>query len=354
MLVQEILALQYFGNSVRQYLLFFLLIFGSLALGKLVYLIFKNVLKGLTAKTKSEFDDLLIRILEKPAVFAILILGFYIGYIQLNLPIQVEDFFDHITRTLTTIAVVWFLIKLVDEVIEHYITPIVEKSETDLDDHLVPLLKKFTNITLVIIAILIILSTFGINVSSAVAGLGIGGLAFALAAQETIRNFLGGITILTDKPFKLGEWIEVDKYQGSVVEIGLRSTRLKTTTGELITVPNSLLASVPVIDYTRYKTKKLVFILGLAYDTPSQKIEKAKKLIREHIEKIEKAVKETIEINLIRLNTASMDLELKFEVTTNNGAIITTIKDSLNMNIKKSFEKEKISFAYLQAIQFKK
>jgi MscS family membrane protein len=354
MISDEILALEYFGNTVKQYLIFIILIIGSLAFGKLVYLVFKNVFKILAKKTKSEFDDLLVCVLEKPLLLLIVLMGFYVGYTQLNLPLDVESFFDHITKTILTITIIWFVIKLIDEVIEHYITPMVEKSETDLDDHLVPLLKKFVNITLIIIGVLIILSNFGINVSSAVAGLGIGGLAVALAAQETLKNILAGITILADKPFKLGEWVEIDKFQGTVVEIGLRSTRLKTATGDLVTVPNSMIASVPVIDYTRYKTKKIILLVSLAYDTPATKIEKAKEILREHIEKAEKVVKESIEVTFIKINTSSLDIDARFEVLTNNGALLGSIKDTLNLKIKKSFEKEKISIAYPQAIQLKK
>jgi MscS family membrane protein len=354
MLSEELFALAYFGNTDKQYLILIILIIGSLAFGKLVYLVFKNVFKILAKKTKSEFDDLLVSVLERPLLLLIVLIGFYVGYIQLTLPDDVEFFFDHVTKTLLTIAVVWFIIKLIDEVIEHYITPMIESSETDLDDHLVPLLKKLVNTTLVVIAVLIILSNFGVNVSSAVAGLGIGGLAVALAAQESLKNILAGITILADKPFKLGEWIEVDKFQGTVVEIGLRSTKLKTATGDLVTVPNSMIVSIPVTDYSRYKTKKIILLVSLAYDTPAAKIEKAKETIREHIEKAEKVVKESIEVTFVKISTSSLDIDARFEISTNNAAIIGKIKDSLNLNIKKSFEKEKISIAYPQAIQLKK
>jgi MscS family membrane protein len=354
MLFKEILELVYLGNTIKQFLIFIILIIGSFALGKLVYLLFKNVLKVFTAKTKTEFDDILINILEKPLILGILILAFYIGYIQLNLPAGVEIFFDHVTRTLVTIAITWFIIKFADEVMEHYITPLVEKSETDLDDHLVPLLKKLFNGTVIIISILIILSTFGLNVSSAVAGLGIGGLAVALAAQETLKNILAGIAIITDKPYKLGEWVEINNYQGTVVEIGLRSTRLKTATGDLITVPNSIVAMTPVVDYTRYKTKKIIIQLSLSYDTPSARIEKAKTIIAGLIKKLDKVIENTVDVSLVKLNTASLDLEVKFEVSTNNGSQILAMKDSLNMDIKKAFEKEKIGLANPQMIYMKK
>ncbi len=344
--IEDYLAGKFFGNTLLQYIIFFGICAASILLGKIIYYFFKTVLKRATEKTKSDFDDVIVEVIEKPLILLIVIVGFYIGYKQLALAGDVEHVFGIITKNLVTIAIAWFAVRLVDKSIEHYLVPVVSKTETDLDDNLVPLVRKLVKYLLITIAALILLSNIGINVTSAIAGLGIGGLAVALAAQETLKNILGGVAILTDKPFKLGSWVEIDKYQGTVVEIGLRSTRLKTLTGEFVTVPNNIVASTPVVDHDRYKAKKINFVLGLAHDSPVQNIEKAKNAIRRVLERTERVARDTIEISFAQFSTYSLDVDARFEVSTNDGQKIREIKDSVNMGIKREFTKEKIMFAF--------
>ncbi len=338
----------FYGNTIMQYLIFFGFIAGAIILGKAAFFIFKTVFRVFTRKTHTEFDDIIINVIETPVILVILIIGLYLGYNQLSLPDYLHDFVWQFIKAIITLAIALFAIKLLDEVIEHYLHPLAEKSESDLDDHLVPLIRKVVKYSLIIITVLIILSTFGINVTSAVAGLGIGGLAVALAAQETLKNILGGIAILTDKPFKLGEWVEIGNNQGTVIEIGLRSTRLKTGTGEYVTIPNSIVASTPTVNYFRFPHRNLAFVLALDPKTSPEKIERAKKTVEKIIEETEKVVKGTVSISFIKFSNYSLDLDIGVEVDTNSGGEMKNIKDSINLRIKKEFEKEKISMAFFQ------
>jgi MscS family membrane protein len=344
----------YFGNTILQYLIFFALLGASILIGKIAYYFIKNVLRRVTRRTKITLDDLVLEVVEKPLIFLILIVGFYFGYKQLTLTPDVEDIFAIITKNLVTLAMAWFVVRLVDKVIEFYLSPLVSKTHTDLDDHLVPLLRKIAKYSLIIIGTLIILSNVGINVTSALAGLGIGGLAVALAAQETLKNILGGVAILTDKPFKLGDWVEIDKHQGSVVEIGLRSTRLRTVTGEFVTIPNSIIGSASTVNYLKYSNRKITFVIGLTYDTSAEKIEQAKSILKEILEAADKVVKNSIEINFVNFNSYSLDLDVRFDVHTNKGGVMRSIRDAVNLNIRREFEKAGISIAFpTQTIEMK-
>ena len=352
--IENLLYGRFFNNTLFQYLIFLALISGSILIGKTVYFFSKTILRKLATKTKSSFDNLVLEVIEKPLVFFIVLIGFYIGYKQLTLTQETESIFHIITKSLITITLAWFAIRLLERVIDYYLTPLAARTETDLDDHLIPLLKKLGKYSLMIITVLILLSNIGVNVTSAIAGLGLGGLAFALAAQETLKNILGGLSILTDKPFKLGDWVEIDKYQGEVVEIGLRSTRLKTTTGEYVTIPNNIIASTSVVNFLKFSTKKITFIISLSPLTTADKIEKAKAIIIEILENTQKVTKESIEIYFSKFSTYSLDLDIRFDVSSNQGKIINSIKDSVNLKIRKEFAKEEIQLAFTTPVPDRK
>ncbi len=345
----------FFGNTILQYLIFFGYIAGAVILGRIVYYFFKTIARAVTSKTKTDFDDILIDIIEEPLVFLLVVYGFYLGYHQLTLPEKVFSFFNQLDHNLIIIGLAWFGIAFIEKMITHYLAPLTSKTHTDLDDHLVPLIRKLVKTVLILLTILIVISNFGYNVSSVLAGLGIGGLAFALAAQDLLKNFFGGIAILTDKPFKLGDIIEVDKYTGSVVEIGLRSTRLKTGAGDFVTIPNMRIMENSTVNLKKYQNKAISFVLGLTYDTSSEKISKAKKIIEDIVKKNKHTVKDTVVSNFVSFNAYSLDIDVRFEVNTNDGGIIKQIRDSINLEIKKQFDKEKIRLAYpTQTIELKK
>lgn len=345
----------FFGNTILQYLIFFGYIAVAIVLGRIVYYFFKTIARAVTARTKTDFDDILIDILEEPLVFLLVVYGFYLGYHQLTLPEKVFNFFSQLDHNLVIIGFAWFGIAFIEKMITHYLAPLTSKTHTDLDDHLVPLIRKLVKTVLILLTILIVISNFGYNVSSVLAGLGIGGLAFALAAQDLLKNFFGGIAILTDKPFKLGDIIEVDKYTGSVVEIGLRSTRLKTGAGDFVTIPNMRIMENSTVNLKKYHNKAISFVLGLTYDTSSEKISKAKKIIEDIVRKNKHTVKESVVTNFVLFNAYSLDIDVRFEVNTNDGGIIKQIRDSINIEIKKQFDKEKIRMAYpTQTIELKK
>lgn len=353
--IEDYLSGMFFGNTLLQYAFFFSFVIGAIVAGKIISYISKTILKALSKKTKSVIDDILIEIIEGPLILVVVIIGFYFGYMQLTLPPSTEEFFFQIVKNLITIALSWFTIRLVEKIIVHYVAPLAERTETDLDDHILPLLSKLSKYVLITITALIILSNFGINVTSALAGLGIGGLAVALAAQETLKNILGGVAILSDKPFKLNDWVEIDKYQGTVVEIGLRSTRLKTITGEFVTIPNSIIASTSTVNYLKFSSRKITFTIGLSYDMSVEKIEKAKKIIKKILEGNEHVLKNTVDVHFTRFGNYSLDLDVVFEVDTNKGLLMKTIKDSINLRILKEFFREKIDIAFpTQTINLKK
>ena len=171
-----------------------------------------------------------------------LVIGLYLGSLSLSMSETAAEIYIKLIKTLLIFVMAWFVINVLDQSIAQYLEPLAKKSKSELDDNLVPLLRKLIKTTLVIIAVIMILSDLGFDVASILAGLGIGGLAFALAAKDLIANIFGGIAIVMDKSFKIGDKIKVLGVDGKVEQIGLRTTVLRSDSGTKLILPNSKIA----------------------------------------------------------------------------------------------------------------
>ncbi|MCB1324773.1 MAG: mechanosensitive ion channel family protein [Spirochaetales bacterium] len=271
----------YYGNTFFEWLLAFAIMIGVAVLGRLVYWLLGNIVKRITRRTKTKIDDIIIDMAEEPLVFAIVIAGIWYALKTLNLPPWTAEWIGRVYYVLIIINIGWLVSRLCDALIEQYLVPLVEKTEGDLDDQLLPIVRKGVRLAIWAITIIIALNNAGYDVGALLAGLGIGGLAFALAAQDSVSNLFGGFTIFADKPFTINDRIKVEGFDGTVKEIGLRSTRLQTLEGRLVTIPNSAFASNPIENISSEPSRKVVLTLGLTYDTKPERIQEAIKTLKE-------------------------------------------------------------------------
>jgi len=179
------------------------------------------------------------------------------------------------------------VVRLVDALIVEYLTPLVKKTDADLDDQLLPIVRKSLKAVIWTVAIVVGLNNAGYDVGALIAGLGLGGLAFAMAAKDSVSNLFGGITVFTDKPFKMNERIQIDGYDGTIVDIGLRSTKLKTLAGRIVTIPNHKFTDSYIENVTSEPSRKMSVTLGLTYDTKPEDIQKATDILKEINQKCE-------------------------------------------------------------------
>ncbi len=206
----------FFNNTIQQYLLFFGAIVVAIILGRVVYYFFKHYVRKLTAKSSTKIDDYLIDIIEEPIALLIVSVGVWLGAMFLTLSAAGEKFFENVVITLLTLTVAWFFVRFFDMLVTVYVAPLVKESESKLDDQVLPIIRKSIKIVIILLALIIALANLGYDILSVLAGLGIGGLAIALAAQDAVKNIIGGLTIFWDKPFQLNDWIEVSGKSGSV------------------------------------------------------------------------------------------------------------------------------------------
>ena len=220
----------------------------------------------LVSKSETKWDDKFIDALRGPTGFAIATVFWYFSLKYFRFDGSVLSFFNIVIQILFSVTLIWLAYRLTGVVTE-YMTALASKTESTLDDQLVPLLSRTLKIFVVVFGILVTIQNLGINVMSVLAGLGIGGLAFALAAKDAVANFFGSLMILFDKPFQAGEWIKVGEAEGTVEEIGFRSTRIRTFYNSLISIPNAELMNAKIDNMGRREFRRLVLKLGVTYDT---------------------------------------------------------------------------------------
>ncbi|MEI6876124.1 MAG: mechanosensitive ion channel family protein, partial [Spirochaetota bacterium] len=259
-------------------------VLGGFVVGKLVAWLSANVLKRLAAKTSTRIDDIVLAFIEKPLVFIVTIAGFRFGADAVDLNPTVDAWVDKLWFVLVAIAAAWAVARVLDAIIEEYLIPFAEKTEGTLDDQLLPILRKGLKLVVWIVALLIALKNAGYDVGALLAGLGIGGVAVALAAKDTLSNFFGSVAVFIDRPFRINDRIKVSGFDGNVVEIGIRTSRLKTLDGRTVTMPNAIFAASPIENVSSEPSTKLVATLDLAHGAGAAGTERAIAAIKAALE----------------------------------------------------------------------
>ncbi len=262
--------------SVESLILFFVIIFVTYIIRSIFVYIIDQKLIVLAERTKTEFDDLVLKASKAPLGYLILLHGFYFAIITLQLPdeigiLNIAGITHNAYVMILSFILLYFVFKLID-VLGHLIYSITENTESKLDDQIAPLVVKSLRIFVITLGVLFILNNFGYNIASLLAGLGVGGLAFALAAQDTVSNLFGSFTIFSDKPFQMGDWIGINDFEGTVEDVGFRSTRIRRFDQAQVTLPNSQFIKNGVVNYSAMQKRRIKFNLGITYGTTSAQI----------------------------------------------------------------------------------
>ena len=338
----------FWGNTLQNYLLAFIVIALFVAIGQIFSATVVKILKKLATKTETILDDVLIEVLEKPSIFALFIVGFYLMSSFLTFSERGYQVYNNVLMMLIVINVTWALIKLMEVLMDHYLTPMSQKRKSKLDEQVLPFLKKTLRVVILLIAFIFILKNMGFDVTSLIAGLGIGGLAFALAAQPLLMNLFGGIMIMADKPFQIDDRVRINQvYEGYVKEMGMRSTTISTANGTLLQVPNSVVASGVIENLSATETHaiRVLFNLGLEYSTSAEKVEEAISIVKEIFER-EEAVSNDVGyfVTFNEFKDSSLNISCGYSINTPGSA--GAVKTKVNLAIKRRFEQAGINFAY--------
>ena len=277
--MNEFFEREFYQNTIGNWLVSLLIILGSIIIGKIVFWISNKFIKKITAKSKSKLDDIIIDMVEEPIVLAIAIAGFWIGLERLQFTEGIDNWLTKIYHVMIAINVTWFIARFVDAVIKEYIVPLTEKSTSDLDNQVLPIVQKGLRTLIWLVGIIMALNNAGYDVGALIAGLGIGGLALAMAAKESVSNMFGGLMIFTIKSFKIGDRIKINGFDGVITEISFQVTRMRTMEGRLVTIPNSLFIGNMVENVSAEPSRKVTLNLGLVFETSPENMQKAMNIL---------------------------------------------------------------------------
>ncbi len=332
------------GNEVRHVVLFTAVLLTGFIVSKLLHLFANNQLKRWTERSNNGFDDELLEALGTPLYYLALGLTVRTAFEFLVLPEFVGTLSTNAITVVITVFIAWGITRVMDAVRVVFVMPFVEASETKLDDQLVPIADRTLKAVVWCLAILIVFGNLGYDILSLLTGLGIGGLAVAMAAQATLSNLLGSVTIFADQPFQVDDLITVSDHQGVVTDVGLRAVRVKTFEGYTVTIPNASVVSQPVVNHTVDGQWRHAETIGLTYDTGIDGIEQAIALLRGILDD-----HPSIHEAVVRFTAfADSALELTFIYFVDHGSLATflDIQSDVNLAIKRQFDEAGLDMAF--------
>ena len=335
----------FLGNTIYQYLFFFTyLILGVIAIKVLSWL-FNTIFKPLEEKIKKL--EIIFSVLRKPEpILLIIFLSIIRGALNvLFVEPRILTIIDKLIFVLYVSFGAWFLGKVTIISIEKYLLRFTDtKKEQKRFEDILPLIKTLIKVLIIIVAVLLIISNFGYNVSGLIAGLGIGGVAIAFASRELLENFLSGIIIFTEKQFKVGDIVKSDQIIGVIKEINIRTSKIKSFDGTLYIVPNSKLSQGIVENISKRTARRVIENISLSHDNSLEKIENAKIIIKKILIDHPKIDAKKSFVIFDKFNTQTIDLYFDYWIKEKDRSHFLEIKDELHGEIKKEFDKEKINF----------
>lgn len=357
MIIQEFLHRTFLGNTIESFCWFFLIL--------MMGVVFKRILSKLLALFVFKFFqkyskgvgyNKLFLLLKKPLEVLILLLTFYFAFEMLHFPdewnmVTIEQFglrliLIRVFQILIVGAFTWILLRLID-FFGVVFTYRAKQTESKTDDQIVPFVKDMGKVFVIIFSFFFILGTiFQLNIASLIAGLGIGGLAVALAAKESLENLFGSFTIFLDKPFVIGDLIRVGTVEGTVEKIGFRSTRIRTAEKGFVTVPNKKMVDSELDNLSNRTQRRVRFNVGLKYETKGSELKGIIGDIRDYLLLHPAISKTELLVNLHNFDSGSLNILVNCFVNTLDYDIYLATREELNYKVMEIVEKHGSAFSY--------
>lgn len=304
------------------------------------------LLEKVVAKTTTKIDDEILRVLKKPFELFFLTAGVQIALQFIELEVKLAAFLNNIIMTFFTIALFWAIYSILRPFSDIIVASSSKLSGKDLGKDLANLITKFVQIIVIALGIITILQEWGYNITGFLASLGLVGMAIALAAKDTVANLFGSLVIFSDKPFKIGDWIKTSNVEGTVEEVGIRSTKVRTFAQAMVSVPNATLANTEILNWSRMGKRRIKMSLGLTYSTSTAQMEKIVNDIRELLKNDANIHQETIHVYFTDFNDSALGIFCYFFTKSTDWAQYMKVREEINLKLMKIVEENGSSFAF--------
>ena len=343
--MMEFLNQSYLGNTLLNYVISLGIFLGWIILIFLIKKIVLYRLKKWSQNTETTIDDFLVRSIEKSIIPVLYVIAFYVSINTLTLDPRISNTVSVASVILATI----FIIRMITSAFRFGLNSFVRKKATGEDEgeRRVKQIRGISGIVSFMIWVLgfiFLLDNLGFEITTVIAGLGIGGIAIALAAQTILGDLFSYFVIFFDRPFEIGDFVVVGEFRGTIEYIGIKTTRVRSLSGEQLIFSNTDLTNSRLQNFKRMERRRVVFKLGVIYQTPAEKLEEA-------VEIVKKIITESPDVEFDRGHFASfgafsLDYEFVYFVLSNDYNQYMDIQQGINLKVYREFEKREIEFAY--------
>lgn len=304
--------------------------------------ILSTISKIIFKRDKKELKrSLFINSLLKPLAYFISLSALFIALkLNINSLVIIKTF-----KILAILIVCWGIVNYLSENLILFIH-FNDDSNDGMNLTAIRFISNILKIVIIAVAIVMIISDLGYNINGLLTGLGVGGLAISLAAQDAVSNLISGFIIIIEKPFVVGDMIQTSFIQGTVEDITMRSTKIRTLDDSLVTTPNSSLTKESIINISKMNKRRILFDIGLEYSTSNDLIKKCENDIRDYLTSNDDILNEPIRVSFSKLDDSSLNLEIMCYTKTSNLDEFTQVLSRVNYEVKKIIEDNKASFAF--------
>ena len=321
----------------------------------LIYVIFRILSKRIAYitiklfKPRGNKKEIRQHGLYKPLVAFYMVLGAYLAVLFLKAPLNINNFIMGIINKIFKIEVIIVFANGFANILtvhSSFVRGIKEKISPDVDDAMFRFILKAIRCVIYMVAGFLVISELGYDLSGLVTGLGIGTVVITLAAQDIAKNLFGGLVIFLDKPFVVGDWIEVDSFEGTVEDITFRSTRVRTFDNSVVNIPNSLIANASIVNWSRMEKRRTKVNLCLELNTPLEKVSKVQERIREMLKQHDDVIDETIIVRFDDIKDNGINLLVYVYTNSTDYSSFIAEKEKINFNIMRILREEHVELAY--------
>lgn len=285
----------------------------------------------------------------RPLKIFFIILGIYLAIVFLRIPLQIDNrIMDIVTKTFKIISVLEIAYGLANSLTSKSALgkKMKKRLENKMDDTVFEFVLKIARVLIYVIAVFLVLAILEINLTGLVAGLGLGGVIVTLAAQDTAKNLFGGLVIFIDKPFAVGDWIEMDAYEGTIEDITFRTTRVRTFENSLVNIPNAKIADASVTNWSKMEKRRYKTNLCVEIDTPLEKLQLLKTRIEKMLQERESVFDDSIIVRFDQITDNGINILIYTYTNSVDYASYLKEVEDINIKIMKILNEEKVQLAY--------
>ena len=304
-----------------------------------------RLMEKATGSQGSNLNTYVIQAVKAPARFLIVVMGIWVAVLIIDFPEKPQQLLDRIITSLVALSVFRAAYRASD-ILTLLMEKILYGRDTKLDEMLLLFIRKSLKVLIIVFGTITIVQEWYDNIGGLLAGLGLGGLALALAAKDTVANLFGSITIMMDRPFKIGDWIATPQAEGIVEEIGFRSTRVRMFSQAVVTIPNSTMSNDSITNWSRMGKRRISFRLGLKYGTAPEKISGFLEYLRDMLREHPDVHPDTVVVCFEKFGESALEIYLYFFTTATDWQRYLQVREGINFSILNRMEEMGLEMAF--------